>query len=170
MKERYKLVPVEPTPKMLAAGNCAMKDGCYASVIYADMLAASPAVQGEPVYLYRRLDLDDFVTCDFARYTELSGKPNLFETKILYAAPQQAEQRPAPDVEALVASGLDTADHAELVRLGWLPPDECAKLRTALTQAREYVFEPDRDCRCQDCVDAASLLGVIDTALQKGCE
>ena len=52
---------------------------------------AAPAAQGEPVYLYRRLGLDDFVTCDFTRYTELSGKPNLFETKILYAAPQPAE-------------------------------------------------------------------------------
>ena len=51
---------------------------------------AAPDVQGEPVYLYRRLGLNDFVTCDFTRYTELSGKPNLFETKILYTAPQPA--------------------------------------------------------------------------------
>lgn len=45
---------------------------------------------------------------------------------------------------------------------------ENERMRTVLSQAREYVFEPDRDCKCKDCVDAASLLSVIDTALQKG--
>ena|SRR5690554_485620 len=45
----YKLVPVEPTAEMLAAGKHALEAGCYASGIYADMLAAAPAVQGEAV-------------------------------------------------------------------------------------------------------------------------
>src|SRR5690606_20153205 len=39
------------------------------------------AVQGEPVYLYRRRGLHDFVTCNHDRYAELSVKPHLFETK-----------------------------------------------------------------------------------------
>src|SRR5690554_1504346 len=58
--------------------------------------------QGEPVYLYRRLGLHDFVTCNHDRYAELSMKPHLFETKVLYTAPQPAEQQPAPDVAALL--------------------------------------------------------------------
>lgn len=45
----YRLVPVEPTAEMMAAGKYALEAGCYASGIYADMLAAAPAVQGEPV-------------------------------------------------------------------------------------------------------------------------
>lgn len=42
---KYKLVPLEPTPEMLAATswpNCAATD-------YRHMIAAAPAVQGEPV-------------------------------------------------------------------------------------------------------------------------
>lgn len=68
------------------------------------------AVQGEPVYLYRRLGLDDFVTCDFTRYTELSVKPHLFETKVLYTAPQ-----PAPEVAMLVDELVEALE--ELVDL-----------------------------------------------------
>lgn len=40
----YKLVPVEPTAEMLEAGKYALEAGCYASGIYADMLAAAPVV------------------------------------------------------------------------------------------------------------------------------
>ncbi|WP_157810499.1 hypothetical protein [Achromobacter ruhlandii] len=52
--------------------------------------AASQA--SEPVYAYRRKGLDDFVTCDRERFDELSAKPHLFETRIFYAAPQQADK------------------------------------------------------------------------------
>lgn len=52
-------------------------------------LLAAHDVRCEPVYLYRRLGLNDFVTCDLTRYTELSAKPGLFETKILYDTPQR---------------------------------------------------------------------------------
>lgn len=38
----YKLVPVVPTAEMLEAGEYALEFGCYASGIYADMLAAAP--------------------------------------------------------------------------------------------------------------------------------
>lgn len=47
--EVYVMVPVEPTQGMLAAGKYALEAGCYSSGIYADMIAAAPAVQGEPV-------------------------------------------------------------------------------------------------------------------------
>ena len=40
----YKLVPVVPTSEMLAAGKYALEFGCYASGIYADMLAAAPVL------------------------------------------------------------------------------------------------------------------------------
>ena len=42
----------------------------------------------EPVFAFRRKGLDDFCTCDEARYEELSNKPHLFETRIFYTAPQ----------------------------------------------------------------------------------
>lgn len=72
---------------------------------------AAPAVQGEPVYLYRRLGLNDFVTCDFTRYTELTEKPKLFETKILYTAPRPTEQQ--PELAKYQPSGcvICTCDH-----------------------------------------------------------
>ena len=40
----FKLVPVVPTSEMLAAGKYALEFGCYASGIYADMLAAAPVL------------------------------------------------------------------------------------------------------------------------------
>lgn len=43
---------------------------------------------GEPVYAFRRKGLDDFCTCDARRYAELSTKPNLFEVRVFYTAPQ----------------------------------------------------------------------------------
>lgn len=49
MSKKYKLVPVEPTSEMLAAGERALDAGCYASGIYADILAATPEVEQEPV-------------------------------------------------------------------------------------------------------------------------
>ena len=42
----------------------------------------------ERVYAFRRKGLADFCTCDEARYEELSNKPNLFETRVFYTAPQ----------------------------------------------------------------------------------
>src|SRR5690606_25765795 len=59
---------------------------------------AAPAVQGEPVYLYRRRGLHDFVTCNHDRYAELSVKPHLFETKVLYTAPQPAGAALPPEI------------------------------------------------------------------------
>lgn len=44
--------------------------------------------QAESVYAFRRKGLEDFCTCDEARYEELSNKPHLFETRVFYTAPQ----------------------------------------------------------------------------------
>src|SRR5690606_18458681 len=59
---------------------------------------AEADVQGEPVYLYRRRGLHDFVTCNHDRYAELSVKPHLFETKVLYTAPQPAGAALPPEI------------------------------------------------------------------------
>lgn len=102
----YKLVPVEPTPEMLAEGEHALEAGCYASGIYADMLAAAPAVQGEPVAwsgwgcqypgkmprLYGERRIAE-LNCDWE-----NGDQLLHFT----ATSQLTEQKPAPDVTQLV--------------------------------------------------------------------
>ena len=41
-----------------------------------------------PIYAFRRKGLDEFVTCDAARYAELSQKPNLFQMAIFYRHPK----------------------------------------------------------------------------------
>lgn len=65
-----------------------------------------PAHSGEPVYAFRRKGLDDFCTCTEKRYAELSAKPNLFETRIFYTAPQPVVRKPLTDeqVEALITT------------------------------------------------------------------
>ena len=40
----------------------------------------------EPVYAFRRKGMDDFCTCNKARFDELASKPHLFETAIFYTA------------------------------------------------------------------------------------
>lgn len=112
----YKVVPVEPTAEMMSTGGIEMgaRDE-DARTVWKAMIAAAPAVQGEPVYLYRRRGFRSFETCNHVQYAELSAKPRLFETKVLYTAPQ-----PAPDVKALmealrvlVAAGHRLNDEAE---------------------------------------------------------
>lgn len=92
----YKLVPVERLKDWHKRINTiAIETALDVADEMGTMLeAAPPDVQGEPVYLYRRLGLHDFVTCNHDRYAELSVKPHLFETKVLYAAPQPTEQQP----------------------------------------------------------------------------
>lgn len=100
----YKLVPVEPTDDMATA---AMNAETTANMLYGEpaafsdiwnaMLAAAPAVQGEPVGWVNsdELDnmLDDRTATLFPVRTGFHGKP-------VYAAPQPAEQQ--PDVTQLV--------------------------------------------------------------------
>lgn len=51
----FKLVPVVPTSEMLAAGKYALEFGCYASGIYADMLAAAPQYTSDVTKLVEAL-------------------------------------------------------------------------------------------------------------------
>lgn len=51
----FKLVPVKPTPEMLEAGEYALEFGCYASGIYADMLAAAPQPASDVTQLVEAL-------------------------------------------------------------------------------------------------------------------
>src|SRR5690554_5798569 len=95
----YKLVPVEPADEMVGAAEDAyMPFGDMEMAIRMAVLAA-PAVQGEPVGWVNsdELDnmLDDRTATLFPVQTGFHGKP-------LYAAPQPAEQQPAPDVAGLV--------------------------------------------------------------------
>lgn len=73
-----------------------------------------PAHSGEPVYAFRRKGLDDFCTCTEKRYAELSAKPNLFETRIFYTAPQPVEREPLTPREIELISGMIAVqlDHA----------------------------------------------------------
>lgn len=61
-----------------------------------EAVRGTPATGGEPVYAFRRKGLDDFCTCDKERYEELSDKPNLFETCILYTSPQPVREPLTP--------------------------------------------------------------------------
>lgn len=69
----------------------------------------------------------------------------------------------SPEPQGLVASYSPVVTFTDYEAL----QAEYEKLRTILAQAREFVFEPDRDCKCQECVDAASLLCAIDEAMQE---
>ena len=73
-------------------------------------IEADRQARGEPVYLYRRKGQDAFVTCDKARYDELSGKPNLFEMRVLYTAPQ-LQQTPDGWREAAIAWEVCASTH-----------------------------------------------------------
>src|SRR5690554_4372674 len=81
----HRLVPVEPTPKMLAAGQHDL-----AGEIYADMLAAAPAVQGEPVAEVVWPDVEGR-RGGFRQFGHHSS-PRLPAGTKLYAAQQPAEQ------------------------------------------------------------------------------
>lgn len=91
-------------------------------------MSTQPAAQQEaqePVYAFRRKGLDDFCTCTEKRYAELSAKPNLFETRIFYTAPQptqaQAGAVPLTDeqIEDLLICGNPTDEEKRLIRMGW---------------------------------------------------
>lgn len=133
---KYKLVPMEPTPEMLAAGEFALEAGCYVSGVYADMLAAAPAVQGEPaagnlyaVYLRDNWDGQGDTYWILSRkqsdgvwVSDDSGKPliqyegdALLKVVPLVAAPQPVEQQPAPDVAGLVDALRAMIDQAQRV-------------------------------------------------------
>lgn len=100
-------------------------------VRYEDHIAALAAGQAtapqqavERVYAFRRKGLEDFCTCDEARYEELSNKPHLFETRVFYTAPQPSPTTQADSVQE-DAARLDFIQECgatvEILpgRLGW---------------------------------------------------
>lgn len=94
----YKLMPLEPTREMLAAGDYSLEAGCYASGIYADMLDAAPDVQGEPVaYAVFAGNGNIRIWCADPIQVETLRQQYGEELQPLYTAPQ-----PAPDVAGLV--------------------------------------------------------------------
>ena len=90
----------KPTPTDAAAPECLTCNdhGAVGNILTAEPcpdctrlnVQPAPATQqaAERVYAFRRKGLADFCTCDEARYEELSNKPNLFETRVFYTAPQ----------------------------------------------------------------------------------
>lgn len=102
---KYKMVPVEPTAQMLLDGQGAwLKDPLQrSSTLYKAMVAAAPAVQGEPAAFDEDValtlaerefytEIDERLAADIIRYAR--------KLHTLYSAPQPAEQQ--PDVAQLV--------------------------------------------------------------------
>ena len=91
----------------LMGALCALRDWAHAQPVAEASRFGSPELQAriiarsaekdqaESVYAFRRKGLEDFCTCDEARYEELSNKPHLFETRVFYTAPQ-----PSPTTQA----------------------------------------------------------------------
>ena len=97
----------------------------------------APAAQqaGESVYAFRRKGLEDFCTCDEARYEELSNKPHLFETRAFYTAPQTSPTAQAAD------SVLEDAARSERERI-------CAAIKVEddyCVEQGDYMLDSD-DC------------------------
>src|SRR5690606_20282203 len=96
----------------------------------------------------RRRGLHDFVTCNHDRYAELSVKPHLFETKVLYTAPQPAEQ-PCPE-DIREGAPYDDPAFAALCRehevWGTAAAAQCAEFWRAGKRAAEQQPAPDVAC------------------------
>lgn len=90
----YKLVPVEPTPKMLQVWKSMHGYSRYNK--YKAMLAAAPTLQGEPVAWMTHRDEPMF----FATAREASAYCDHDENPI----PLYATQQPAPDASGLVVT------------------------------------------------------------------
>lgn len=103
----YKAVPVEPTLEMVEAAcdeeQRPLPMWTRMKAIYRAMLAAAPAVQGEPVA---------WVTADTVDGQTVNGKPRRiwWENNEGVGLPIYATPQPAPDVEALVEA-LEEARH-----------------------------------------------------------
>lgn len=100
-------VPVEPTPEMLEAGAdwCGQGLGTdeakgRAVTAYKAMLAAAPAVQGEPVARHHATVCYEDCLCEHGSGCKLEAECGV--TVPLYTALQPVEQQPVPDVSALV--------------------------------------------------------------------
>jgi len=78
---------------------------------------------GEPVYAYRRRDIESFCTCDKDRFLELSEKPHLFETTIFYTHPAKTKHLSLQETEdgELVAVTY-TDDEHRIIEVLWERP------------------------------------------------
>ena len=70
-----------------AVGNILTAEPCPDCTRLNAQPAPATQLAGESVYAFRGKGLEDFCTCDEARYEELSNKPHLFETRLFYTAP-----------------------------------------------------------------------------------
>jgi len=133
----YKLVPVRPTPEMCHAAEAALDDDQSWPAIWEEILDVAPDVQGEPVgwhegyraamkeagrgvrelYVNHQFHEGARLLLDRCRQLEQSF------IKSAEAAPQPAEQQPAPDVEALVEALEEISQSCDSGRHDGLPED-----------------------------------------------
>lgn len=134
----------KPTPECLtcndhgAVGNILTAEPCPDCTRWNVQPAPATQQAEERVYAFRRKGLDDFCTCDEARYEELSNKPHLFETRIFYTAPQPSHgQAPAGAAEE-IDKALNVYAQAFAARVnGWTRQngDDLPGARSALFAA-----------------------------------
>ena len=101
----------------------------------------APAGAGERVYAFRRKGLADFCTCDEARYEELSNKPNLFETRVFYTAPQPVAREPLDEARRMFDAGWKAAalfcDREDVVADGIIGFGACPQFEAAFSAAHD---------------------------------
>lgn len=100
----YKLVPMEPTPEMLAEARCKLtvmaEQDETNSDVYQAMLAAAPDVRAEPVgWVWHSYNQTNFTSG--SHHKEVLEANGVKLTPV-YTAPQPVERRPTPGISALV--------------------------------------------------------------------
>lgn len=95
--------------------------------IIADMQAAP--VQ-EPVYAFRRKGMDDFCTCNKARFDELASKPHLFETAIFYTSQHKVRGRTEREMVLHITELLASAPQ---------PAQQLAPVQGQQKTGKEYI-------------------------------
>ena len=75
---------------------------------YISLSTPKPEQDEEPIYMFRRLGQDKFVTCSKEQFDELSEK-SIFETRILHPAPRKHFVRLSEEeVDEIVALAQST--------------------------------------------------------------
>lgn len=111
----YKLVPVEPTPEMVAAGARHLQIMSLpereAAAIFRAMLAAAPDVQGELVaWLSLCIKGDRKGQVEIAEPHWKTQNPEYWtDAFAVYKTLKHAEQQPAPDVDVLVEAPINVS-------------------------------------------------------------
>lgn len=105
----YKLVPVEPTPEMI---NAARSQSSFPLGVYRAMLAAAPAVQGEPDGFREIVEAVAHIGVDFGYGNfDLSQEHIEKARALLEAAPQPAEQQPLREQVPVSTSAQEQWDY-----------------------------------------------------------